>query len=151
MTKREAINEFLEDVRVAIVEDQQAKGIRASGQSANTLKKESTATLGRLYGKHYIQFQKVGRRPGKYPPIESIIQWIRDKKIDPDIPIKSLAFLIARKIAKSGTDIHQGKRPGLNIEAQIIEARKKLVANFILIEKQDMIKTITDKLNVKVV
>jgi hypothetical protein len=30
--------------------------------------------------------------------------WIYDKQIRPDIPIRSLAYLIARKIAREGTD-----------------------------------------------
>lgn len=58
----------------------------------------------------YWQWVEEGRKPGKFPPISSILQWVLDKPVIPRpdangrIPSpKSLAFLIARKIANEGT------------------------------------------------
>ena len=50
-----------------------------------------------------------GRRPGKFPPIAAIEKWIMDKGItlEGKITASSLAFLIARKIAKEGTKYFQ--------------------------------------------
>lgn len=67
---------------------------------------------------HYWKWVGNGRGPGKFPPIESLEKWITAKHITPQpmtlksgktvIPtMKSLAFLIARSIAKYGTQDYQ--------------------------------------------
>jgi acetylglutamate kinase len=51
----------------------------------------------------YGQQLETGRRAGGFPPIDAIVQWIEDKGIQAiDISVSSLAFLIARKIAREG-------------------------------------------------
>lgn len=57
----------------------------------------------------YWKYVEYGRRPGKFPPINSILNWIKIKPVIP-CPInglkapseKQLAFLISRKIAREG-------------------------------------------------
>lgn len=53
----------------------------------------------------YADFVDSGRKPGRMPPIASIIKWVREKHLD--IPkgytLESFAFAIGRKIAKKGT------------------------------------------------
>lgn len=123
-----SLGELLSTVRQAIIDDQKSKGIRSSGKSAESLRDVITSKdnklTGEVLGEHYFYQQKKGRRPGKFPPISSILEWIREKGIKPndDISEKSLAFLIARKIANEGTDIFRGKRPGLNIDDKVKEA-----------------------------
>lgn len=52
---------------------------------------------------NYIEWVERGRRPGKFPPIDAITLWVRRKlKVDPKL-LKSVGFLVARKIAKKGT------------------------------------------------
>ena len=57
----------------------------------------------------YWKYVEYGRRPGKFPPINAIENWIKIKGIVPraikgKVPsTKTLAFLIARSIAKHGT------------------------------------------------
>lgn len=58
----------------------------------------------------YYRFLEDGRKSGKFPPQQSIINWINFKGIIPHadskgrIPTtKQLAFLISRKIANEGT------------------------------------------------
>jgi hypothetical protein len=146
VTKQEAIRIFFESIRVAYIKDQRDKKIRASGKSAELFRTEATDVLGRLFGADYVYFQKKGRRPSStLPPIESIIQWIKDKgvfNVD-DKSIRGLAFAIAKKIQKRGTDIYQKKRPALNIEGIITDQKKKLVATLLTIEATK----IKDKLN----
>lgn len=61
----------------------------------------------------YWKYVNDGRRPGKMPPIESLISWISRRNITPKayngkLPsINSLAFLIARKIGRDGTKGNQ--------------------------------------------
>lgn len=129
MNLTKPISELLDGVRKAYQEDQIAKGMRASGQSSASLRTEVKETEGTLYGAKYFFQQKHGRKPGKFPPISDILDWIRIKGIQPrdnKTTTNQLAYLFARKIAERGTDIYSGKRPALNPEEKI----KVLVAKF---------------------
>ena len=83
-----------------------AKGMRASGKFAETLEVKVQGLTAQLWGEDYSQQLETGRKSGRFPPIDAIEQWIKDKgianKIQGQISISSLAFLIARKIAKEG-------------------------------------------------
>lgn len=57
----------------------------------------------------YWYYVEYGRRPGKFPPVDKILEWIRVKPILPypdsngKLPTeKQLAFLIGRKISEEG-------------------------------------------------
>lgn len=53
---------------------------------------------------NYIMTLETGRKPGKPPPIQTILEWMEQRGINPtDITKKSLAFLIARKIGNEGS------------------------------------------------
>jgi hypothetical protein len=83
-----------------------AKGMRASGKFADSLEVRVNGLTAQLWGESYAQQLETGRRPGAFPPISAIEQWIKDKgianRIQGEISISSLAFLIARKIAQRG-------------------------------------------------
>ena len=83
-----------------------AKGMRASGKFAESLEVKVQGLTAQLWGEDYAQQLETGRKSGKFPPINAIEQWIKDKgivnQIQGQISISSLAFLIARKIAQSG-------------------------------------------------
>lgn len=129
-----SIEHFMEGVRKAYVEDQAAKGIRASGASAESLRIETSDEGGKLYGSAYFYQQIFGRKPGSFPPIEDILEWIFVKGIEPKNERDSyedLAFMFARKIANSGTDIYQGKRPALSIEDRVVELKENFKREFL--------------------
>ena len=49
-------------------------------------------------------FVEVGRKPGKMPPIQAIVDWLIAKKVGRDpAKLRGLAFGIARKIGRVGT------------------------------------------------
>ena len=58
----------------------------------------------------YWKYVENGRRPGKFPPVDNILDWVKTKpqlarpnRLDrKEIPQKQLAFLVARKIATKG-------------------------------------------------
>lgn len=59
----------------------------------------------------YWKYVEEGRKPGKFPPLDKIEEWIRIKPVAPypdsrgRVPSnKQLAFLIGRKIAEEGTE-----------------------------------------------
>ena len=85
----------------------------------------------------YYYYLEYGRRAGKQPPIEAIEEWIRVKPIIPyavngKVPdTRQLAFLIARKIGREGTE---GKKPLTNAmysdnAENIIQEIKQAFAN----------------------
>ena len=81
----------------------------------------------------YWKYIEYGRRPGKRPPINSILKWVRNKGITPRGGIKmsqrSLAYVIAKKIGEFGIK----PRPVLfekiikskNFETNVLNAFKK--------------------------
>lgn len=129
------ISKLLDGVREAIVQDQKDKGMVSSGKSAASIKKQVDYYSGKLLGASYFFQQKFGRRPGKFPPISAMLDYIREKGItprDPKTSERQLAFLFARKIAREGTSIFQGTKSGLSIEDKM----PKLLSDF----KKDVIR-----------
>lgn len=87
----------------------------------------------------YFQWVENGRKPGKFPPIAKIKQWIIDKPIIPHendngkLPTENqLAFLIGRKIATEGIEPgNQLKDTVSELNAIYLEKLKAaLVADF---------------------
>ena len=91
------------------------KGINASYKLLNSVETvvkrnddEFTVTINL---EDYWYYVENGRGPGKFPPIDKILEWIRVKPVIPytdsrgRLPTEEqLAFLIARKIANEGTE-----------------------------------------------
>lgn len=86
-------------------------GMKASGKWIEGLENVSSGTTGKVIGEDYTYQLVNGRKEGKFPPVQAIKQWIIDKgivnKIRGEISVSSLAFLIARKIAREGTKYYQ--------------------------------------------
>lgn len=78
----------------------------------------------------YWRYVEEGRKPGKFPPIVKIQEWIEQKNILPrqengKLPTtKSLAFLISRKIADEGIE------PGKQLEETMAELNKEYEQKF---------------------
>lgn len=118
MSDKELIFKFLDGIRTDMIQDLKDKDL--SDGDLNMVNK-SEADSGELVGDAHYYYLVHGRRPGKQPPVNNILSWLEKKGIAPtDISIESLAFLIARKIGRVGTDIYLNKRPALALD-QIIE------------------------------
>lgn len=145
---KQTIFGVLEVIRKRIIQDQQAKHIRASGKSAQSLKIEEVRNGGQLIGSDYFQQQITGRKPGKFPPIKPILQWIDDKGLSLDkITKKGLAFIIARKIAEKGTDIFRKKRSGLEVNEIVNQSLPSLKDQLIKAGKIEIKTAIAKALN----
>jgi hypothetical protein len=83
--------------------------MHASGRTGASVRYEVTPEGLKVYGAGHIFTVETGRKPGAFPNISAIRQWIDDKPIIPrdNISKNSLAFLIARSIARKGTLVHQ--------------------------------------------
>lgn len=75
----------------------------------------------------YFKYVEEGRKPGKFPPVDKILSWIRVKPVIPrpingKLPTEQqLAFLIGRKIATEGIEAgHQLRDTVQAINAEFI-------------------------------
>lgn len=131
-SNKQVIFSILEIIKKRIKQDQDSKKIKASGKSAGSMDIQELKTGGQLVGDDYFQQQIVGRKPGKFPPIKPIMDWIDQKGLSlTGITKKGLAFVIARKISEKGTDIFRKKRPGLDINSIVNDVRSQLVDQLI--------------------
>lgn len=109
MTTIEILEEEFESLKNDLIQRHNDLGMKASGlwesELEITIEQSDGRMTARLSGIGYTEQLVYGRKPGKFPPIKAIEQWILDKgiKLENNIKASSLAFLIARKIAKEGT------------------------------------------------
>lgn len=103
-----------------------------------SLRFEADDKGGELYAADYFKYLVTGRGPGKFPPPDRMTDWVnanpdvleRARQTYKYITAQQLGFLIGRKIAREGTDIYQGKKPGIDllgvIDEQIPELKRQL-------------------------
>lgn len=119
------VQAVMEEMAIAIRNEYQDNLIRndriASGDLLNNIEYEVTRgdftyTI-YVKMKDYWYFVENGRKAGKWPPIDNILNWIKIKPVLPrpnaegKLPTpQQLAFLIARKIGEEGTEGTQDLR-----------------------------------------
>lgn len=103
-------------------------GMKASGRWIDSLESVASKNNIKLIGEHYTDQLVYGRRPGRMPPVKAIEQWIKDKGIVRNIPITSLAWAIAKKIQREGTNYFQQGGTDL-ISSVITEKRIQSIIN----------------------
>ena len=75
----------------------------------------------------HVQFAKYGRGPGKQPPLDPLIEWVRKKGIiTGEKNIRGAAFAIAKSIGKNGTKNYVPNAPNA-----IEEALKKHMGKYV--------------------
>ena len=101
----------------------------------------------------YWYFVENGRRAGKFPPINKIEEWIKVKPVIPRakngyLPTeKQLAFLIARKIAREGTE---GKHTFKNVVDELNNEMLMSIKQAILEDMGDEIERVLIMLSNKI-
>lgn len=104
------INDFMNTYKSLLMRD----GKKASGNLINSIRNvdiafENGEIVGEISLASYWKYVEYGRRPGKFPPLQNILDWVKIKPVIPR-PMnglkppseKQLAFLISRKISKDG-------------------------------------------------
>lgn len=108
MTIRNTIQTWCDSTTKALVKSYDEQDRRASGAWAesleNQIQESKTGYKISFLAAYYTYWMERGRKPSaKFPPIDAIRKWIEAKGILADgISLNSLAFLIARKIAREG-------------------------------------------------
>lgn len=108
MSNKQILSKEFNILKDDLIKAYDAKGMRASGDWVDQLEVYTEDNIAILFGADYSEQLESGRNSGKQPPVEVIEQWIYDKGIDAriegEITVSSLAFLIARKIGREGWD-----------------------------------------------
>lgn len=120
----EIISIYLKAVLDKIKDDADSKGQKLPSTQPRI---EVQETSGQLYWAHYLKYLVHGRGPGKFPPPDAMRKFVLDnphiladaRTRFRNISVNSLAYLIGRKIAREGTDIYQGKKPGVDLDGSI--------------------------------
>lgn len=128
----EALWEYGEAVRDLYQKRLLSDGKKASGNLINNIQTlvayKGTEFVVYLELEDYWRWVEDGRKPGKFPPEEAILSWIKAKPVLPTpdsngkLPTeKQLSFLIRRKIAREGTPAgHQLKETIESINSKYI-------------------------------
>lgn len=107
-------------------------GKKATGQLLNSIstkvKSNGIDYVITLEAANYFKWVEEGRKPGKFPPPDAILKWIKAKPVLPypdkkgKLPTeKQLAYLIGRKIANEGIEAgHQLKYTVDTLNAEYI-------------------------------
>lgn len=147
MTTQELIREYLERVQQNLFNDAAAKGQKIPVTSFAIETKEQE---GQLLAAHYFKYLVYGRGPGKQPPPDAMLKFVQSnpdmleaaRSIYKNITEQGLAFIIGRKIAQEGTAIHQGKKPGIDLDGAIEGPMQDLlskVAYYAAVKNAEMI------------
>lgn len=81
-----------------------ALGMNASGEWLNSLEARAENGTGEIWGRDYTRYLVNGRAPGKRPPIAPLITWVGNKLGVHGREGISIAYAVAKKIEKEGTD-----------------------------------------------
>ncbi|MBP0904841.1 hypothetical protein ACFSKN_04760 [Mariniflexile gromovii] len=102
-TYNDVIKTEIEAIISDIIKVYNDSGKRTLGEFENGLEAVYGDNKATLLGYVYLD----GRQAGKQPPVEAIKKWIEQKGIKPlsdKMSVSGLAWAIAKKIAKSGTN-----------------------------------------------
>lgn len=140
------LKQFFLDVVEGLRKDAESKGQKFP---IDKLRFEADELGGQLFAPHYAQYLLYGRGPGKQPPVDVMTQWAesnpdileRARAVFRNITAQQLGFLVGRKIAREGTDIFSGKRPGIDLLGVIDESMPQFMKD---LAKNEAIKIATD-------
>ena len=123
---QQVLDDFIKDVAETYKSLLLRDGKKATGELISSIKPMTPELVNGTFecslslAPHW-KYVENGRRPGKFPPIDNILDWVKAKpllarpnRLDrKEITPKQLAFLVARKIATSGI------QPGNQLEEAI--------------------------------
>ena len=125
MNKRleEIGNKLIKSIRIEMSD----KNLNDTNQASESLSYQVTDNRLTIYGLQRILFLEFGRRPGTFPPVDQIQNWVASKLgITDEKENRSVAFVIARKIKEKGTDILTDEAKGLQITLLVEEINEQL-------------------------
>lgn len=110
-------HKHLNTLKENIQREMSSKNLDNTGEASNSLEVKGN----QLLGNDYIYYLDQGRRPGKFPPVQNLRDWVRSKLGLDSAEAKQVAFLIGRKIANEGTTIYRNKSKGIELDSLVNE------------------------------
>ena len=126
---KELGDRFVKDLKDQFV----LKRLNDTGEAMNSLSAEATNGKLIISGLARVLFLEYGRKAGTMPPVAVIRAWVQRKLNVPEDELDSVAFLIARKIQREGTNILTDRTKGLQIELvlqNLYDELSEIVINF---------------------
>lgn len=103
VTYQAVISEFLTGIVSELQTYLSDNNRNATGSSSASIQVANvTDNGGQIVGSQSIQWVFTGRGPGGFPPISRIIDWLNARGLP-----RSMAWVVARKIAEEGTKLYQ--------------------------------------------
>lgn len=80
----------------------------------------------KLLGNDYIYYLDQGRKPGRFPPVQNMIDWVNSKLGISGKEGNAVAFLVGRKLANEGSEIFKDKSKGIQLDQLVDEMINEL-------------------------
>lgn len=140
------LKQFFLDIVEGLRKDAEAKGQKFP---IDKMRFEADEISGRLYAPDYVQYLFTGRGPGKQPPPEVMTAWAernpdilqRARQVYRSLTAQQLGYMVGRKIAREGTDIYSGKRPGIDFLGVVDESMPQFMKD---LAKNELVKIATE-------
>lgn len=113
-------------------------GMAATGEWKENVKPLAEPNKGIISGRQYTEQLVYGRKPGKMPPIEPLIRWVIAKFGYEYNRAEQMAWGIAKKIAKEGTDYYPNGTDLLEVleQQEVIDYVNTQIGNYLASEVQ---------------
>ncbi len=145
-TNTDVLNQFFDRVIDGLETEAAQKSQKIPVSSFRVTADETEATF---YAADYFKYLIYGRGPGKAPPPDTMLAWVqsnpdaleRARRVFKYIQEEGLAYIIGQKIAREGTDIYSGKKPGIDLLGVMEKNMPELLEE---LAKNEVIKIATD-------
>jgi hypothetical protein len=142
----DALKQFFLRTIDGLIKDAAAKNQKIP---VSSMRFEADELHGSMYAADYFQYLVTGRGPGKFPPPDKMTAFVeanpdilaRARQVFKYLTAQQLGYLIGRKIATQGTDIYQGKKPGIDLLGVMDENMPLLLEQ---LGKNEAVKIATD-------
>lgn len=107
LSSKESIEKVLQEiVDKFLIPKFKELGMNASGRWIDSLEVEFDGKNGYIKGEDYTQYLAQGREGGTLPPINAIEQWVNIKLGLSGQEARNMAWAVAKKIQREGTDYY---------------------------------------------
>lgn len=117
-------------------------GMNASGKWLSSLEGRAVNGNGEIWGMDYTYWLANGRKPGTAPPVSALIPWVNAKFGIGGNEARGIAFAIAAKIKKEGTDYYPDGTDLLEVlqSKEVTDYVNDKIGTFVTIEINKILK-----------
>jgi hypothetical protein len=137
----DALTVFFSKVTEGLIADSKEK---SQSIPVKSLRYEVDEVRGTYYAADYFKYLIYGRGPGKAPPVDKMLAWVNaqpETQQWKEYERQSLAYVVGQKIARQGTEIYEGKRPGIDLLGVMEKNMPSLLET---ITRNEVVKIATD-------